>query len=95
MRDKARVPYFVCTKMKSAPFVGRTAEKFPGESGLQRSASHVTTGSWFAFDLDGPTTEQWGAISERLEASGARLVACWRWRRPRSHNGAAYPRTCP
>lgn len=36
--DKARVPYFVPCALKVAPFVGKTAERYPGQSGKQRSA---------------------------------------------------------
>lgn len=66
--DKASGPYFVLCPLKVAPFVGKTAERFPGQSGKQRSASHVTAGSAFAFDLDGLTPAQWGRVQERLEA---------------------------
>lgn len=73
--DKARVPYFVACALKVAPFVGKTAERYPGQSGKQRSASHVTAGAWFAFDLDGITPEDKARILGRLEASGALFCA--------------------
>jgi hypothetical protein len=75
VRDKSNVPYFVVTRLKSAPFVAKTALKFPGQSGPQRSASHVVAGSWFAFDLDGLTGDQWSQILAGLDASGAKFCA--------------------
>lgn len=50
--DKARVPYFVPCMLKVAPFVGKTAERYPGQPGKQRSASHVTDGAIFPKDFD-------------------------------------------
>ena len=73
--DKSNVPYFVVTRLKSAPFVAKTAERYPGQSGPQRSASHVVAGSWFAFDLDGLTGDQWSQILARMEASGVKFCA--------------------
>lgn len=73
--DKARVPYFVPCLLKVAPFVGKTAERYPGQSGKQRSASHVTAGAWFAIDLDGITPEDKARILGRLVASEALFCA--------------------
>lgn len=73
--DKAHVPYFVPCALKVAPFVGKTAERYPGQSGKQRSASHVTTGAWFAIDLDGITPEDKARILGRLVASGVLFCA--------------------
>jgi len=73
--DKVHVPYFVPCMLKVAPFVGKTAERYPGQSGKQRSASHVTAGAWFASDLDGITTEDKARILGRLEASGVLFCA--------------------
>lgn len=73
--DKARVPYFVPCVLKVAPFVGKTAERHPGHSGKQRSASHVTAGAWFAVDLDGKTPEDKAWILGRLVASGVLFCA--------------------
>lgn len=73
--DKAHVPYFVPCMLKVAPFVGKTAERYPGQSGKQRSASHVTAGAWFASDLDGITPENKARILGRLVASGVLFCA--------------------
>lgn len=72
--DKAHVPYFVPCALKVAPFVGKTAERYPGQSGKQRSASHVTAGAWFAIDLDCITTEDKARILGRLVA--AEVLLC-------------------
>jgi len=69
IEDKANGPYFVLCPLKVAPFVGKTAERFPGQSGKQRSASHVTESASFAIDLDGLTPAQWERIRERLDAA--------------------------
>lgn len=68
--DKAHVPYFVSCDLKVAPYVGKTAERLPGHIGKQRSASHVTAGAWFAFDLDGIADDDKARILERLDGSG-------------------------
>lgn len=73
--DKARVPYFVPCLLKVAPFVGKTAERYPNQSGKQRSASHVTAGAWFAIDMDGITPEDKARILGRLVASGVLFCA--------------------
>lgn len=73
--DKAHVPYFGPCLLKDAPYVGKTAERNPGQSGKQRSASHVTAGAWFAFDLDGITHEDKARILGRLVASGVLFCA--------------------
>ena len=72
---KTRVRYFVPTLLKYALFVATTADKRPGQSGFQRSASHVVSSAWFPFDLDGLTTEQWERILAALDALGAKFVA--------------------
>lgn len=73
--DKARVPYFVPCVLKVAPFVGKTAERYPGQSGKQRSASHATAGAIFPKDFDGITTEDKARLLGRLEASGVLFCA--------------------
>jgi len=73
--DKARVPYFVPCLLKVAPFVGKTAERYPGQSGKQRSASHVTDGALFPKDFDGITTEDKARILGRLVGSGVLFCA--------------------
>lgn len=75
VEDKARATYFVPAGLRVAPFVGRTAERYPGQSGYQRSSSHVVGGSWFAFDLDGLSEAEWLRIYGRLEASDAQYCA--------------------
>ncbi len=69
--DKARVPYFVPAELRQAPYVGKTAERHPGEVGYQRSSAHVVSGSWFAFDLDDLADEQWAQVQATLAESGA------------------------
>jgi len=73
--DKARVPYFVPCALKVAPFVGKTAERYPGQSGKQRSASHVTAGALFPNDFDGITPEDKARILGRLVGSGVLFCA--------------------
>lgn len=73
--DKHCVLYFVPARLRQAPYVGKTAERHPGESGFQRSSSHVAHGSWFAFDLDGLDAEAWTRVWESLATSGAKFAA--------------------
>lgn len=73
--DKTAAPYFVPCILAVAPYVSKTAERFPGQSGKQRSASHVTPASWFAFDLDDVTPEQWAGIVAGLEGAGVTFCA--------------------
>ncbi|KON80756.1 hypothetical protein PA01_03130 [Azoarcus sp. PA01] len=75
IEDKANGPYFVLCPLKAAPFVGKTAERFPGQSGKQRSASHVTESGAFAIDCDGLTLAQWERVRARLKAAGILFAA--------------------
>ncbi|NMG16743.1 hypothetical protein [Aromatoleum bremense] len=75
VEDKSNAPYFVLCPLKVAPFVGKTAERFPGKSGKQRSAAHLTEGSAFANDLDGLTPAQWERIVEHMVAAGVMFCA--------------------
>lgn len=72
--EKGRIPYYVPCLLKVAPYVGKTAERYPGQSGKQRSGAHMTAGAWFAFDLDGIPHEARARILDRLEAAG--VVFC-------------------
>lgn len=74
VESKMSVPYFVPTLLKYAPFVAETGRKRPGQSGHQRSSSHVIAGAWFALDLDKLTTEDLARIIAKLEASGTKFV---------------------
>lgn len=72
--DKHMVLYFVPARLRQAPYVGKTAERHPGESGFQRSSSHVVHGSWFAFDLDGLDAAAWARVWDSLATSGAKFA---------------------
>lgn len=72
---KETMPYFVPCLLRVAPYVGKTAARFPGRVGKQRSAVHVTTGSWLAFDLDGTTRTQKETVLGRLESLSVRFCA--------------------
>jgi hypothetical protein len=51
--DKSRVPMVLLGELKVAPYVNKTAEKFPGQSGKQRSGSHIASyGPGIMFDVD-------------------------------------------
>ncbi|MFZ1539316.1 MAG: hypothetical protein WAT23_18290 [Chromatiaceae bacterium] len=80
VEEKGRVTYFLTTPLRIAPYVGKTAAKFPlGAQGQMRSASHVLAGTWLAFDLDGLTEAIWSAILDRLQASEAKFCSYTTW----------------
>jgi hypothetical protein len=80
VEEKGQAIYFLTTPLRIAPYVGKTAEKFPrGAQGQMRSASHVIAGTWFPFDLDGLTEAIWTAILDRLQASGAKFCVYTTW----------------
>ena len=44
----------LCGTLKVAPYTGKTAEKYPGQSGRQRPGSHVAAyGPGIMFDIYG------------------------------------------
>lgn len=73
--DKARAPYFVPCGLVVAPYTGKTAERFPGQEGKQRSSSHVTPSSWFAFDIDSLSADGWEQMRLALGAAGVAFCA--------------------
>ena len=69
--DKHLATYCLATDLLRAPYVGKTASRFPlGAEGQMRSAAHVIAGSWLAIDCDGLEEAIWKAIHDRLKASG-------------------------
>ena len=69
--DKLSVKYFLGTKLKKAPLIGKT-RKHAERNGLsligkQRSASHVTTASMLVLDVDGLPKEDVKTCIEKIE----------------------------
>ncbi|HWS61979.1 MAG TPA: hypothetical protein VN325_04425 [Steroidobacteraceae bacterium] len=68
MLDKAQTPYFVPCLLAVAPYVSKTAKRYPpGAVGKQRSAKHVTESPWFPIDFDGISSEDKDAILAGLD----------------------------
>ena len=70
--DKLSVKYFLGTKLKKAPLIGKT-RKHAERNGLsligkQRSASHVTTASMLVLDVDGLPKEDVKTCIEKLKS---------------------------
>src|SRR5262245_13103171 len=67
-REKEAIPMVLCATLKVGPYTGRTAERFPGESGKQRSANHIEAyGPTIMFDIDSVPVMPLG---EELRAQG-------------------------
>jgi hypothetical protein len=63
LTDKALAPHFLPCPLQVAPYIGKTAKRFPvGNQGKQRSSRHVTESAWFAFDCDGITLDDSASI---------------------------------
>ena len=78
--DKHLATYCLATDLLRAPYVGKTASRFPlGAEGQMRSAAHVIAGSWLAIDCDGLAEAIWKAIHDRLKASGIKYCAYSTW----------------
>jgi len=67
---KEYVKAFVCSELADAPLIGETLIKAKREGeptiGKQRSASHVVSGSWIKFDLDGITQDELKDVKSKL-----------------------------
>jgi hypothetical protein len=58
LTEKAQAPHFVTCPLAVAPYVEKTALRFPGGAqGKQRSSAHVTDSAWFPLDCDDITPE--------------------------------------
>lgn len=72
---KLQAPFFVSSLLRDAPYVYKTAQRFPGQSGPQRSGGHVIAGSSLVLDVDHASTEAAEAMRDRLAASDVLYVA--------------------
>lgn len=73
--DKRNAPFFVPTALREAPFTGKTAERYPGQSGKQRSAKHVIAGAMLVLDVDHALKDEADLMLATLDASGLRYAA--------------------
>lgn len=66
--DKRHAPHFITSPLKVAPYVQKTALRFPpGAQGKQRSLSHVTESAWFPFDIDDISPDEKATILSALD----------------------------
>jgi hypothetical protein len=68
LTEKHQAPHFVTSPLRVAPYVHKTAARFPpGAQGKQRSSSHVIESAWFPFDIDDISGDDKAAILGALE----------------------------
>ena len=68
---KEYVKAFVCSELADSPLIGETLIKALKEGeptiGKQRSSTHVVSGSWIKFDLDGITQNELKDVKSKLK----------------------------
>ena len=84
---KEAVPMVVLGELKDAPYIGETAKKFPGQSGKQRSSTHLLLyGPGIMFDIDHVPVK---VLAERMRTLGLGYIAYTSWSSVR-HQGHCY-----